>query len=401
MNGVPLWRLIIYNLLRKPGRSLAAVLGVVLAAATVFAGGLVSSGVGHALNVGMGRLGADLMVVPEGAVAATHKALVVGEPVSFYMDGAVADQVRGVAGVKAASPQVYVETLASAACCTGRLFLVGFDPTTDFTVQPWLARNLGRNLKADELLLGNHVLVLPGDKMKFYGSEYTVADRLEPSGMGLDETVFLPAEAVPAMAEASLTKAVQPLVVKPGQISSVMVRVADPKQADRVAQAIRDSVPGVSVLTSGDVTRGVTRDLSGLMNWLLPVGGGALLISVLLFLVLFSAITGERSREIGLLRAIGATERQAVAALVGEAALLGVLGGLAGVGVGLSLYAIFQNRVLFSYVLPFLWPGILQETALAVGVILGSGLLAALAAAWPALRIARMEPHYAIHAAGR
>jgi putative ABC transport system permease protein len=400
MNGVPLWRLTVYNLLRKPGRSLAAVLGVVLAAATVFAGGLVTSGVSHALSVGMGRLGADLMVVPEGAVAATHKALVVGEPVSFYMDSAVADQVRAVPGVKAASPQIYVETLASAACCTGRLFLVGFDPATDFTVQPWLTRTLGRNLNPDELLLGNHVLVLPGDKMKFYGSEYTVADRLEPSGMGLDETVFLPAAAVPAMAEASVTKAEKPLVVKPGQISSVMVRVS-PLQADSVAQAIRSQVPAVSVLTSGDVTRGVTRDLSGLMNWLLPVGGGALVISILLFLVLFSAIAGERAREIGLLRAIGATERQAVALLAGEAALLGLLGGLAGVGVGLSLYAIFQNRVLFSYVLPFLWPGILQETALAVSVVLGSGLLAAAAAAWPALRIARMEPHYAIHAAGR
>ncbi|HYF94749.1 MAG TPA: ABC transporter permease [Symbiobacteriaceae bacterium] len=399
--GVGLWRLTLYNLLRKPGRSMAAALGTVLAAATVFAGGLIISGVGHALDLGLGRLGADLMVVPVGALTATHKALVVGEPIAFYMDGSVTEQIRSVPGVRAASPQVYVETLASAACCTGRIFLVGFDPATDFTVQPWLDRKLGRTLTTDEILLGNHVLMLPGDTMKFYGSDFTVVDRLEASGMGMDETVFLPAAAIPLMAQASVTKAEEPLVVKPGDISAVMVRVSDARRADDVALEIQERISGVQVLTAGAITRGVTRDLVGLMSWLLPVGGGALIVSVLLFLVLFSAIATERSREIGLMRALGATERQALASLVGEAAILGTFGGLVGLGLGLALYAVFQNKILFSYVLPFAWPGLPETVLLGAAVVAGSGLLAAVAAAIPARRIARLEPFFAIHAAGR
>lgn len=402
MSGsVGLWRLTLYNLLRKPGRSVAAALGVVLASATVFAGGLITSGVGHALDLGLGRLGADLMVVPGGAVSGTHKALVVGEPVAFYMDGAVVSKVSAVPGVQAASPQVYVETLASAACCTGRIFLVGFDPATDFTVQPWLDKKLGRNLASDEILLGNHVLMLPGDTMKFYGSDFRVVERMEATGMGMDETVFLPAAAIPLMVQKSLTHAEKPLAIQPGQVSAVMVRLAEPDRADVVARRIEADVPGVQVLTPGAITQGVTRDLSGLMTWLLPVGGGALVVSVLLFLVLFSAIAHERAREIGLLRALGATERQALASLVGEAALLGTLGGLAGIGLGLSLYAIFQNAILFSYVLPFAWPSFATTLLLGLAVVAGSGLLAALAAAVPARRIARLEPHFAIHAANR
>jgi len=398
--GVGLWRMTFYNLLRRPGRSAAAALGVVLAAATAFAGGLISMGVGHALDVGLSRLGADLMVVPAGAADATHQALVVGEPVAFYMDGRVTEQVRAIPGVRAASPQVYVETLSSAACCTGRIFLVGFDPATDFTVQPWLERQLGRTLQDDEILVGNHVLVLPGDEMKFYGTDFVVADRLDASGIGMDESVFLPATAVPGMAQASLTKAEKPLQVPDGGVSAVMVR-AEAGQTDEVAAAIAEAVPGVTVLTSGDLTRGVTRDLQGLMAWLLPVGAGGILISLMLLLILFSAITAERAREIGLLRAVGATANQAVASLVGEAMLLGLLGGATGVGAGLALYAIFQNAILFSYVLPFLWPGVGQQALLAAGVIISSGVLAALAAAYPALKIARLDPHYAIHAAGR
>lgn len=399
--GLGLWRLTLYNLLRKPGRSAGAVLAVVLAAATAFAGGLISSGVSRALDVGLSRLGADLMVVPAGSVEATHTALVVGEPVHFYMDQSVTEKVAKVPGVKQVSPQLYVETLASAACCTGRVFLVGFDPATDFTVQPWLLNKLGRPLAPDEIVVGNHVLVLPGDTMKFYGTDMKVAERLDGSGMGMDETVFLPASAVETLARESVTKAEKPLTIPPNSVSSLMIKLDNPAQAETVARAIEAAVPGVSAVLSGDVTRGVSRDLSGLMTWLLPVAAGSMLVGLLLFVVLFSAVAQERSREIGLLRAMGATAAQAVTSLTGEALLLGLLGGLLGVGAGLGLYAIFQNAVLFNYVLPFLWPGLVAQVSLAVAVVAVSGLLAAGAALWPALHIARLDPHFAIHAARR
>lgn len=399
--GVGIGRLTVYNLLRKPGRSAGAVLAVVLAAATAFAGGLIASGVSRALDVGMSRLGADLMVVPKGSAEATHTALVVGEPVHFYMDAAVTQQVAVVPGVNQVSPQLYVETLASSACCTGRVLLVGFDPATDFTVKPWLLQDLGRDLGPEEIVVGNHVYVLPGDAMKFYGTDFIVADRLETSGMGMDETVFLPISTVHAMAEGSRSRAESVLTIPPNSVSTVMVRLADAAKAEETARAIEAAVPGVSAIVSGDVTRGVSRDLSGLMTWMLPVATGSVLVAVLLFLVLFSAVARERAREIGLLRAVGATSQQAVVVLAGEALLLGLVGGVLGVGAGLALYAIFQNAILFSYVLPFLWPSAPQTAALAVAVVGASGLLAAGAALWPALRIARLEPHFAIHSAGR
>jgi putative ABC transport system permease protein len=399
--GVGIGRLTLYNLLRKPGRSAGAVLAVVLAAATAFAGGLIASGVSRALEVGLSRLGADLMVVPKGSAEATHTALVVGEPVHFYMGAGLMQQVAAVPGVSQVSPQLYVETLASSACCTGRVFMVGFDPATDFTVKPWLLRDLGRDLGPEEIVVGNHVYVLPGDTMKFYGTDFMVADRLDTSGMGMDETVFLPISTIHAMAEGSKTKAESTLTIPPNSVSNLMVRLENPALAEETAQAIEAALPEVTAIVSGDVTRGVSRDLSGLMTWMLPVATGSVLVAVLLFLVLFSAVARERAREIGLLRAVGATVQQAVAVLAGEALLLGLLGGALGVGAGLALYAIFQKAILFSYVLPFLWPGPLQTAALATAVVGGSGLLAAGAALWPALRIARLEPHFAIHTAGR
>lgn len=313
------------------------------------------------------------------------------------MDGAVTTQIAAISGVAAASPQTYVETLSSSACCTGRLLLVGFDPETDFTVKPWLEERLGRPLGPGEILVGNHMLTQPGDPMRFYGTAFTVAARLEPTGMGMDETVFLPRAAVTAMAAASVTEAEKPLEIPPGAVSSVLVRVDRSESVSAVAASIAAQIPGVAVMTRGQITGAVIQDLQGLLGWMLPIAAGVMLVSLMLFLVLFAAITGERSREIGLLRAMGATALQTLSALVGEALLLGGAGGAAGVFVGLSLYGLFKNAIVVRYVLPFLWPTALEQALLAAAVIMAAGLLGALAAAWPAYRIARLDPHYAIH----
>jgi len=392
-----LWRLAGLNLLRRPGRSVVAMLGVILAAGTAFAGGIIGLGVEHALDTGLSRLGADLMVVPAGEAMSTHTALVMGEPASFYMDGAVAEQVRSVPGVRQSAPQVFVQTLSSSSCCTGRLFLVGFDPARDFTVKPWLAFGLGRPLAPDEVLVGDMILDLTGTTLKFYGQEFRIAARLERSGMGMDETVFLPLDAVDKMAKGSLTLAEQPLKVPPGQISAVMVQVADPARVGEVARRIESAIAGVDTVTTGQVTRGVSRDLRSLMTYLLPVSAGVMVVSVVLFLVLFFAIAAERSREVGLLRTIGATASQAAGLLVGEALLLGALGGAAGVAAGLGVFALFARAILVSYTLPFLWPGPLQQLLLALTVVVGTAGFGALAAIYPAWRVARQDPFIALH----
>lgn len=392
-----LLRLSIFNLMRNPGRSAAAILSVLLAAGMTFAGGLITMGVSHAVDVGMARLGADLMVVPRGAVDGTHTALVMGEPVAFYMDGGVVDQVRAIPGVREASPQVFVETLASAACCTGRLLVVGFDPETDFTVRPWLYEALNRDLGPDEVVAGNHVLMAPSEPLRLYGSEYHVAGRLDPTGMGMDETVFIPLTAVDDMVERSRTLAEKPLEIPPGSVSAVMVRTTDQASAEAVAREIEEIIPGVSVLTAGQVTQGVTHSVGRLMSGLIPISAGVFLVSLVLLLVLFSAATLERAREIGMLRAMGATARQAVLTFAGEAVLLCLIGALLGVAVGVGVYGLFQELILYSFTLPFLWPSLAQQALFAVLVVLGAGALGALAAAWPAWRLARLEPHYSIH----
>lgn len=395
--GPGMVRLAARNLLRNPGRTMVVLIAVMVVAGTAFAGGLIGRGVAHAVGRGLERLGADLMVVPEGAAEATHTALVMGLPTAFYMEGAGRlEAIRAVEGVAAASPQIFVETLASSACCTGYLMLVGYDPETDFTVKPWLRQNLNRDLAPDEVVVGSHILGVTGDPLTFYGSTFRLAARLDPTGMGMDETVFLPAPAVWEMAERSRELATEPLEIPEGHVSAILVKLEEGADPGRVAAEIERRVDGVTVITAGQIARSVAGDLSLLMASLVPVLVSQVAVAVLLFVILFFAIARERSREIGLLRAMGATAGQATGALVLEAALLSGLGGLAGVLAGWAVYGLFKEAIMVSYTLPFLYPPAAEQALLAAVVVGLAAAGGALAAAVPARRLARLEPHEAI-----
>ena len=90
--------LAIQNLLRKPFRTYALALAVAIAGGAVFATATVMWGVERSLDRGFSKFGADLLVVPKGALVGMKTALLTGEPSTFYMDLSLADRLRTLKG---------------------------------------------------------------------------------------------------------------------------------------------------------------------------------------------------------------------------------------------------------------------------------------------------------------
>jgi len=98
----------------------------------------------------------------------------------------------------------------------------------------------------------------------------------------------------------------------------------------------------------------------------------------------------ERRSEIGLRRALGATRGQIRVQFLGEAALLGLIGGLVGVAVGAGVTA--------AYALSHEWDAVVPSIAI-TGGLGASVLVGAIAGLLPALRAARMSPTEALRGA--
>lgn len=354
-------------------------------------------GVQNSLNIGLARLGADLIVVPQGQQVSAQEAFIAGQPTSFYMDQRVEQEIAKLPGVERASAQVFVQTLVNASCCVGEFFLVSFDPQTDFTISPWLTKHLGgRVLQSNEIIVGDRILLQPGETAIFYGTPFKVVAELEPTGMGLDRTVFVPIEGLRQMVAASPQRAEKPLTIAPNQVSAILVKVQPGTNSNNVAEAIEGKVAGVQAITTSRMISAISQQFAGLLGIILVVIGGLWLMSLITIALVFTLIVNERQREIGLLRAMGARQGFVFRLIVGEATILTGLAGAIGLAVSGILVFSFQGLLEQRLHIPFLLPSA-PESIVWISFLLGLALLSgALASFQPALRISRLEPYEAI-----
>jgi ABC-type antimicrobial peptide transport system permease subunit len=162
----------------------------------------------------------------------------------------------------------------------------------------------------------------------------------------------------------------QSLSTNTSRINEILVSVANAKDVNTVAKAIKKELPGATVLTSASLADQVTGSLSNARKLANDLGGAlALLILLAAFLIaglLTLSNVSKRVREIGSLRAIGWSRGRVVRQIMAETLGIGVLGGVVGVGIGAAICLIIGA----------VGPGLtVTSTGLAVGASNVSGLL--------------------------
>jgi putative ABC transport system permease protein len=391
--GFTFWGLVMKGIKRRTFRNAVTILTFAVVTGTLLASFFLVGGAENSAMAGMNRLGADLMVVPEQYQYVTDTFLLTGKPSTFYFNSSMLQGVGEVPGVDRISYQTYIATL-NAGCCAFPTQLVAFDAAQDFTIQPWVKEGLGRTLQKDEIILGSAFIGGGvGFHLIFYGHDFTVAGILDATGTGIDRSVFIQYADAIEMANDSKKLAVHELSLKPGQVSSVLVKLRPGVDGEAVAKNITDSVAGSTVITSNHLARAIDDNLSGTVSSLYLTAASVALVAVPLISAISSMVANERRWEMGLLRAMGADRRFILMVILVEAVLLATVGALLGAaaaGFGITL---FQTLITTSLGIPFLWPSmaslIIQISAImCLAIFLGS-----LAALVPAIKTIRMDPY--------
>lgn len=397
MNPINISGLAVRNLKRKKMRTIVLLLIVALVTGTLLAATVFISGMSNALKIGTYRLGADVLVVPEKSESQAKAALLAGEPATFSMDRAVYENVKKIEGVKNASPQLFVKPASFTCCYNVETFLVAFDPSTDFTITPWLQKHLKKPLVGNEIITGNAMPVIAGDTLPFFGTPFEVVGTMEPTGMKFfDQSVFMTIDAAYEMAAKSKTQSMQPIELGRDRISAVLVQVREGLTPERVAIRIEHDIDGVKAIASDEVTSTVRRQLGGLLKGIFALSGLLWLFSLLMMGFAFYMIVNERQRELGLLRAMGAKRGQILRLIITEAIIVSAVGGLIGISAGYSLLLAFKGLIVQNLKLPYLLPGADTLAELTCGAIIFSIMTGLLSSLLPAVSASRMEPYEAI-----
>jgi putative ABC transport system permease protein len=221
-----------------------------------------------------------------------------------------------------------------------------------------------------------------GELVRIAGRRFRVTGVMEPKGdlMGFDvgDAAYIPVAA-----------AMQ--IFNMNELTEIDAIYGDATAAERALEAVRallirrhDDNEDFTLLTQ-EAMLDVFGNVMGVITMAVgAIAGISLLVGAIGILTMMWISVGERTAEIGLARAIGATRGQVQFLFLVEAAALALLGGLVGVGAGLGLCALLRAAVAG---LPISTPAVFVAAALAVSLLTGlaSGVL-------PARRAALLDP---------
>jgi putative ABC transport system permease protein len=192
----------------------------------------------------------------------------------------------------------------------------------------------------------------------------------------------------------------QQVLDEPGQFDSISIVTTPGADKAAVQRAIAKVLPpGVQVVTGQTVvsedTSSVDQILSIFNTALLVFAFIALFVGGFTILNTFSIIVGQRTKELALLRVVGASRRQVFRAVLGEAAIMGLVSSVIGIGLG-ALTALGIEALLrgFGTTLPSA-PLVFGARTVIVGLAVGIGVTV-LSAISPARRAVRIPPIAAI-----
>lgn len=173
--------------------------------------------------------------------------------------------------------------------------------------------------------------------------------------------------------------------------------VSQEQLADQASEVLPDRFEAVTGDDAADESASLLVEaISFLTTFLLIFAGISLVVGAFLIVNTFSILVAQRSRELALLRALGASKRQVIWSVQLEAFVLGVIGSTLGLGLGvvvaMGITAFFASVGLDLSSQPLVFAPRTVMAAYAVGVVV------TMAAAWlPARRTSRIAPVQAMH----
>lgn len=187
----------------------------------------------------------------------------------------------------------------------------------------------------------------------------------------------------------------QELLDLPGQILTIEVQADEQLPLDemigRIEEVLPSGVEAVSAQSAAQEQLATFKDGLGFLNtFLLVFAGVTIFVAAFLIQNTFRIIVAQRTQELAMLRAVGASRRQVTGMVLSEAIVVGVLASIAGLGLGVILAQLIRRLLSFGGALP---SAPLQLAGRTVLVALSTGLvITVVSALLPARSASRVAP---------
>lgn len=359
--------LILSNLRQRPTRTLISVSGVALGVILVILNtGLVRGMLNDRIRREQG-LGAEIQFTRKGSSVLSPSSI-------MSLDVRYGDRLRQVEGVRMVSPVGrYVQSGQSG---------LGFEQVDGIDFPSYAAIS-GLKIVEGRVFASEREVII--DEIKARQSKLGIGSTIQVFGKSLDVVGIYGPESG-ARIKMDLTH-LQNYLVAENKCTFIMLKVDDPGRQQEVQERINSELPGNIVILTRDIATGFGRAIPGIDGFVKAVLVLSTIVSLLVILLAMYTTITERTREIGILKSLGASKGYIIGVIEKEALTISIIGVAAGLVVAFAAGWVIERMT--SLQLEFHW----TWTLMAAGIGLVAGALGAL---YPAIRAARQDAVKAI-----
>jgi len=397
MSALEIVRVALAALRSSKMRSFLTTLGIVIGVAAVITMIAIGRGAQHAVETQLQSLGTDLLSIFPGQ--SYWRGIARGERVSLTTEdaAALAHQAGGLRAVvpslgndlqvKLGNRNINVDIVATTAefaevqrftLALGRFFSAADDHARRRVAV--VGDDIPRELETEpELLVGRDILIR--------GIPFSVIGILRPKGElpgrdDPDETIYIPYRTGEYRIFGS--DRLQSITVQLLHPESTVVALLDIERVLRQTHRLRPDEPNDFRIRDRSAFLTAQAEARGTLTYLLAgIAAVSLIVGGIGIMNIMLVSVSERTREIGLRKAMGATRRSILLQFLAEAITLCVLGGFCGIALGIAAAGAVASLNDWSVLIT---PG---AVVLAVGFSVAVGLFFGV---WPARRAARLDP---------
>ncbi|MDY6834742.1 MAG: FtsX-like permease family protein [Chloroflexota bacterium] len=271
------------------------------------------------------------------------------------------------------APKLYVNTEIEGT----PIIAVGFDPEEEAAIKTWWEITGRYPEQENEIIVGQTAAELleisPGDTVVVEEHTYSVVGVLGQTGSEDDYEVFIPLESA------------QSIFNKSGLVSSVDIRaLCNGCPVEMIADSLNNAIPGIRAVAVKQIASSEMGLMDKMNDFLMALASITLVVGTLGVVNTMTSSVHERVRDIGIMKAVGASRRQIVSMFLYEAVIVGLLGGVIGYIAG----------TLLSYLVgPLIFDGIavnyvIELLPAALGIAIA---VAVIASVYPAFRASQIK----------
>lgn len=374
------------NLMRRKAKMLFLVLGLIIGISTVVTLMSITESMTQDIEERLNQFGANIIMVPRSEnLSLSYGGIDVGgvnyEVKEFdQKDLGKIRKIKNSKNLGIVAPKVLGPVIVN----NRKVLLMGVIFEEELALKTWWFKKAGVfPKKNDEIILGSQVAALlnlsVGDTLELSKRQFKVATVLNPTGASEDNAII-----------AELGES-QKVLDKEGKIS--MVEIAAFCQGCPISEMtlqIAEQFPNGKVTAMKQAVMSKMQSIELFKSFSLGVSILVIFIGSLLVLVTMMGSVNERTREIGIFRAIGFRRGHVMQIILLEALLLGIIGGMIGF--------IFGNLSAYGIIPIVMKDGTFAGINYSLGIIsiLMSVGLSLLASLYPAFKASNMDPSEAL-----